>query len=193
MGMRCRAGLAGVLLATGIAATGAVLSAAPVAACSCIGTGSGSAANYPSNTRIFTGTVTQIEDPQGGGPLVSSMRPVVVHIAVEKVYSGRVGAEQLVRTVASGASCGFEFEEGQRYTVFAEPPATGDMLSVGMCSGTVHGGIDAAAYGLGSGTSPPGRPASPWRTALAAAGLVALLGGGVALALRVRRGAGTPS
>jgi hypothetical protein len=190
--MRIRAGVAGILLATGIAATGAVFSAAPVLACSC-GVGPNTAPYaFLAGARVFTGTVTQVDDPEGGGPLVSSARPVVVHLAVEKVYRGTVGASQTVRTVASPASCGFPFEVGQRYTVFADPASTGDVPAVGLCGGAVQGGIDPAAYGLGSGTSPPGTHETPLRTVLACAAVLALVGALVAV-LRMRRNAAASS
>jgi hypothetical protein len=178
--MRRRAGLAG------IAATGAMLSATPVLACSC-GVLPGPAPQLPASTQVFTGTVTQVDDPDGGGPVVSSARKVVVHLAVEKVYQGSMGVEQLVTTVASSSSCGFPFEVGQRYTVFVDPPAAGAIPTLGLCGGAVPGDIDPAAYGLGSRKSPPAMPSSTLRTALVSAGLVALLGAGVLMAVRVRR------
>jgi hypothetical protein len=188
--MRRRAGLTGILLATGIAAAGTMLSAAPVFACSC-GFASG-APGIARDARVFTGTVTQVDDP-AVGPLVSTARPLVVHVAVEKVYRGSVGAQQLVRTAAESASCGFSFEVGQRYTVFADPPKSGDIPRIGLCGGAVRGDIDPASYGLVSGTSPPAGPTSPFGTVVVAAGLVALVGAAAGVVLRVRRGARTPS
>jgi hypothetical protein len=160
MGMR-RAGLAGGLLAAVIGTTAAVLSDAPALACSCAGGSVGRTPDVASTARIFTGTLTHLDDPDGGGPVVSSMREVTVHLAVETVYRGRVGAEELVRTAASSGSCGVAFEEGQRYTLFLDPPSSSDPPVVGMCGPTVHGGTDPAAVWPRLGDGPTGGSVEP--------------------------------
>jgi hypothetical protein len=68
-------------------------------------------------TVVFTGVVTSVN----GFPLgltCSSTSPVAVTFDVEAVYKGDVPRAVTVHTVSSGASCGYTFETGKRYTVF---------------------------------------------------------------------------
>ena len=58
-----------------------------------------------------------------------------------------------VATVVGGASCGYEFAGGKRYTVFAT--GAGDTLETNLCRGNVEGAFAPAEYGLGAGR-PPG-------------------------------------
>jgi hypothetical protein len=92
-------------------------------------------------TVIFTGVVT------GGSRQFS--------FEVETVYKGDVPKATAVTTVVGGASCGYEFVGGKRYTVFAT--AAGGKLETNLCRGNVEGAIDAAEYGLGPGHAPLAR------------------------------------
>jgi len=103
---------------------------------------------------IFAGVVTA----QHGSflPLVtcrmSSADPVAFEFSVDQIYKGDVSRTVSVSTVVSGASCGYEFQVGKRYTVFAT--GTGDKLETDLCRGNVEGDIAAAEYGLGPGRAP---------------------------------------
>lgn len=68
---------------------------------------------------VFAGSVVDTHDPHGDRRIVSSGRPVFYTFEVDSVAKGDVGETQEVRSAASGVSCGFRFDEGRRYLVFA--------------------------------------------------------------------------
>ena len=104
---------------------------------------------------IFTGTATGTRRTFGFGPgcSVSSGDPMWVTFDVETVYKGDAPRAVTVATVVGGASCGYDFQGGKRYTVFATGPV--DKLETNLCRGNAEGSIAPADYGLGSGR-PPG-------------------------------------
>lgn len=88
-------------------------------ACSCAGTGPAcSEAVHPENVAIFVGTVVSIAEaqpptnPQSGGMLE-------VTLAVEEPFKGVTTKEISITTDRSEAACGFPFEKGQKYLVYA--------------------------------------------------------------------------
>jgi hypothetical protein len=103
---------------------------------------------------VFTGVARSVS---GAFPVPlsctrSSMDPVFVTFDVETVYKGDAKKETVVRTVANGASCGYTFAAGKRYTVFA---ATSEgALDTNLCRGNVEGTIAPAEYGLSAGRAP---------------------------------------
>jgi hypothetical protein len=103
---------------------------------------------------IFTGTVTGASGafPFGLGCTRSSADPIVVTFEVESLYKGDAPRQLAVSTVVGGASCGYEFQNGKRYTVFAT--GTRDKLETNLCRGNVEGAIAPAEYGLGAGRPP---------------------------------------
>ena len=121
----------------------------PAAACSCPLSPQDSYASRA--TMVFTGVVTSVS----GFPLglvCRSDSPVAATFDVETVYKGDVPRTVTVHTVVSGASCGYTFEVGKRYTVF--PWAVNGKLDAGLCRGNVEGAIVAAEYGLADGHPP---------------------------------------
>ena len=104
---------------------------------------------------IFTGTPTGFRRTFGFGPgcSASSADPMWVTFDVEVVYKGDAQRSVTVETVVGGASCGYEFASGKRYTVFAT--GASDKLETNLCRGNVEGTIAPAEYGLGPGR-PPG-------------------------------------
>jgi len=105
---------------------------------------------------IFTGTVTGSSrgSPFGLGctaSTVSTADPILVTFQVESVYKGHASAQVTVSTVAGESSCGYSFQSGKRYTVFAT--GTLDKPETNLCRGNVEGAISPTEYGLG-----PGRP-----------------------------------
>jgi hypothetical protein len=120
----------------------------PAAACTCA---PGAPDSYASRaTMVFTGVVTSVSGfPRG--LVCRSDSPVAATFDVETVYKGDVPRTITVHTVVSGASCGYTFEVGKRYTVF--PWSLDGRLDAGLCRGNVEGTIVAAQYGL-----PEGRP-----------------------------------
>jgi len=105
---------------------------------------------------IFTGVPTRTASLFGInlGCNRSTADPVVFTFDVATVYKGDLPRTVEVRTAMGGASCGYEFETGKTYTVFATQ-ADG-RLETGLCTGTVGGAIAPAEYGLA-----PGRPPRP--------------------------------
>lgn len=100
---------------------------------------------------VFTGVVTSVS----GIPLglvCRSDSPVAATFDVETVYKGDVPRTITVHTVVSGASCGYTFEVGKRYTVF--PWSLDGRLDAGLCRGNVEGAIVATDYGLPQGHPP---------------------------------------
>ena len=100
---------------------------------------------------VFTGVVTSVSGVPFGLSC-SSASPVGVTFDVETVYKGDVPRIIAVHTVASGASCGYTFEVGKRYTVF--PWTLDGKLDAGLCRGNVEGTIVASDYGLPQGHPP---------------------------------------
>jgi tissue inhibitor of metalloproteinase len=136
--------LAVVALAlSGIAATDS-----PCWACSC-------AADTPKGYAkradvVFTGRVRAVANGDDDG--VSGDDNLRVRFRVKTVYKGKARRRTTVRTSESEAACGFTFDEGKRYTVFAQK--ANHKLSTNLCSGTKRGGINPDRYGLPEGHPP---------------------------------------
>ncbi len=145
------------------------LSVVPAFACSCF---EGTPEHQASRAdNVFTGTAVSITLTHARAPLFSSDDPLEAVFQVETVYKGRLTDLADVRTVASSASCGYEFQRGQRYTVFAQ--SRDGALSTHMCSGNVKGGIDPARYNLLAGVPP--EPSAPQRLPVTGRGTTAEL------------------
>lgn len=123
----------------------------PAVACSCPPS-STTDAQAAKAAAVFTGVVTRVSALPFGFICSSSADPVSVEFEVETVYKGDVGRTIVVHTVANGASCGFTFEHGKRYTVF--PWSLNGKLDAGLCRGNVEGTIVASQYGLPEGHRP---------------------------------------
>lgn len=122
----------------------------PALACSCAQSTNGQLGERAAV--VFTGTATA---RTGTFPLSlscarSSAEPVFVTFDVDTVFKGTVAKTATVATVLSGASCGYEFAVGKRYTVFATAGAEG-RLETGLCRGNTEGEIVPADYGLSAG------------------------------------------
>ncbi|MFG1942218.1 hypothetical protein [Nonomuraea sp. NPDC048826] len=78
---------------------------------------------------VFTATATRVrvDEPMlNGGRVTATLR-------ADRVFKGRERAEFEVVTRAEGAACGYTFEKGRRYLVFAREGDDG--LSTSLCSG----------------------------------------------------------
>jgi hypothetical protein len=132
-----------------LAVSGVAMTAPPCWACSCAP--STKKEDAKDADAVFYGKVRKIS---GGNPDNGlGDDNIRVKMRVRTVYKGK-NIERLttVRTNESGAACGYEsFEEGNRYTVFAEK--RNGRLFTNLCSGTKRGNIDPDDYGL-----PPGHP-----------------------------------
>lgn len=101
--------LLALLVATGLVVAGGV----PAYACSCQA-GVPIEKSLAESEAAFVGVFTGRNDPQGGGPLLSSSRRVVNHFEVERSVKGDIGPEIDVGAAAEGASCGLELAAGDR-------------------------------------------------------------------------------
>ena len=108
----------------------------PVSACSCVAPSSPSG-ELGKSEAVFVGTVTNIEaknkvsDKLGLG---SSADLMLVTISVSKAWKGIDQKNITVTTAKSSASCGFSFEKGKEYIVYANSREEG--LHVSLCSRT---------------------------------------------------------
>ena len=67
---------------------------------------------------VFAGEVTNIEDPPPSS-VVSSVDPVTVTFDVSEAWKGAGSGTREITTPMSGASCGYEFQSGEEYLVYA--------------------------------------------------------------------------
>lgn len=130
----------------------------PSQACSCVVRGP-ICSEYWSTPILFWGKVVgieyhEVEDKQ------TTFTPdeLLVHFEVTKQYRGQAGNPAIVHTPSQSSACGFEFQQGHEYLVYAFKP-TGGSLTTGLCSGTheVTGRLDADLQWLEAlPSAPPG-------------------------------------
>jgi hypothetical protein len=108
-------------------------------ACSCAHPGPPCRALSNSDA-VFAGRVSEIRDedgpPRDGGVRGPRRR---VRLVVEESFRGagvKRGGALEVATGLGGGDCGYRFEVGERYLVYAEHPTGGDGLYTGICSRT---------------------------------------------------------
>ena len=100
---------------------------------------------------VFTGKVIRISKPPNIGSL-SSADPVKVTFQVYEVWKGAVSETTTIITSRSGASCGYAFEKGGEYIVYAH--GSEDSFSVSLCSRTKsldRAEEDLEVLGVGAG------------------------------------------
>lgn len=154
--------LLGRVMALAVVAVGfVVVPASGAAACSCVMQTTGDAVARADT--VLLGTFTKREDPDRGGPVVSSGRTVHYTLTVERVLKGTAGATTRVGSAADSATCGLEgILLGRRHVVFAQ--GSGGDLSANLCGGTtlatdeVLGEVHAIT---GDGIVPPAIATSP--------------------------------
>lgn len=101
-------------------------------ACSCIMSGTPTE-ELAKSTAVFSARVTDINVPTRFVSF-SSADPVKVTFQVDDVWKGPIQETQVATTARSGASCGYEFEEGKEYIVYAQGDESD--LKVSLCSRT---------------------------------------------------------
>ena len=134
-----------------LAALGLHFGAAPASACSCIELTPAEA--FERADAVFVGEVTAFKIKSGLFGK-SSIDPTTVVFTVNEVWKGPRQESITIRTVRSEVSCGFEFETGREYLIYARDGQTG------LCDRTalaVRSQEDLAA--LGEGWKPPLAPA----------------------------------
>lgn len=115
-----------------VAIASAVLLQAPeAAACSCIRPPEPTAAMHASD-HVALVRVTNISPAGQAAPMPGSLS---VELEVERAFKGAESEPLVVVTAGNSAACGFHFERGQRYLVYANDTEQGS-ISVSLCSRT---------------------------------------------------------
>ena len=131
-----------ILLVVLLAGSGLTVSAPPALACSCAQMSERAA--YETSDAVFIGTPIERIDPHDG-PLIGGGDPIEWVFEVQAVALGRSGVlnPQSVYSERDGAACGYDFEIGDTYLVFAREGMSilgphknhKDKLHTGLCSG----------------------------------------------------------
>ncbi|NLF11026.1 MAG: hypothetical protein GX597_04480 [Anaerolineaceae bacterium] len=116
---------------------------------------------------VLAGRVLRIDAPQGA--MVSTGDPVHVVFQVERVWKGPAVHNLVIVTARHSVSCGFPFEVGEEYLVYAR--AVEGELHTSICSRTAPLSAvaeDLVALGPGMAMAPaePEPPAGRWRGVL---------------------------
>lgn len=145
-----------------------------VFACSCIMPGTPQEEITRSDA-VFSGKVTQLT-PVTNQDGIGSIK---VSFEVGQVWKGQIPQELLVETSDSSASCGYSFESGKEYLVYAY--SNEGQLSVGLCSRTaLLADAQQDITALGQSTAPSAAPeASPVAAPAAQSNQTLLLVGGL--------------
>lgn len=124
--------IAGLALVAGLSLSDAAL------ACSCVVTPDPQVAREASDA-VFSGKVTGIVQSGQSG------RMLKVTLQVDRAWKGATCGEVTLETAADGATCGFGFEQGKSYLVYAVEE---DGLTTNLC--TRSRSIDQADEDLGA-------------------------------------------
>lgn len=108
--------------------------AARAEACTCVGPNSACAA-FGHAAAAFVGTVTDLKRPSRGEAAQEEYARPVATFAVEEAFAGVEGAQVSVEG-GSGADCGYSFDKGTRYLVYARRERGGGLYA-GLCSRTM--------------------------------------------------------
>ena len=122
----------------------------PASACSCAPPGS-SVEGLTIAAAVFTGKVVGFAEPISGFGPISSADPIKVTFQVYTVWKGSVSQTTNISTARSGSSCGYTFEKGGEYIVYAH--GLENDLSVSLCSRTqplANAEDDLAELGIGA-------------------------------------------
>ena len=133
-----------------LAAIAVPVVASPCWACSCYTTGDPAAdrREHAENADlVFTGIAKSqtVKDPTPNDGYTGDEQ-VFTRFRVGRTYKGHPGRWVTVATTSNEAACGYHFNEGDRYTVFAYEQR--DRFHTNLCSGTKRGRIDPDNYGF---------------------------------------------
>ncbi len=129
-------------------------------------------------TVVFTGKVVDLAESIGGFGPISSADPMKVTF-----WKGSVSQTTTITTARSGSSCGYTFEKGGEYIVYAHGPENN--LSVSLCSRTqplATAEDDLAVLGVGA---EPLADNFEWTTSFSYVQIAVLLGIGIGMFLLV--------
>lgn len=123
-------------------------------ACSCLPTTPQQ--TYKNSKAVFAGQVINIVDLGNRNPQFSdSSGTLKIIFEVSKIWKGKLEKQQVILTSDSSASCGYSFEKGKEYLVYASNQ--GNQLETGLCSGTkplANARPDLAILGRGKTPTP---------------------------------------
>ena len=188
-------GILASLLAAGVLALFAYAQPAHACLCASVSPSQG----WEHADAVFAGEVSSMTIHPKSQVILSSADLVTVEFKVSEVWKGPQSEVLTVRTEWSGISCGYEFEEGGRYIVYAQNGRTG------LCTRTAPtwlAVVDLALLGEGwlpgeppeqpEGTAPTGRYRGTGCSPMASADAGALDGAflvllGIVAGLVVRR------
>lgn len=123
-----------------------LLAPATALACSCIMPGT-PGAERDQAAAVFSGRVRSIAEVNDR---------LIVRIDVDKSWKGISEGEVVVTTATNSAACGYGFEKGRSYLIYAHADA-GAGLNVSLCSRTQRlEEADADIVALGAGDDVPG-------------------------------------
>ena len=138
-----------ILIVVFLVALAVPVVASPCWACSC------AASESPAKDRraqaknadlVFTGVAKGQRVSDEGDPGFEGDETIATRFRVGRTYKGHPGRWVTVETYANGATCGYHFDVGTRYTVFAYEQRDG--YNTSLCSGTKQGRINPERYGL---------------------------------------------
>lgn len=158
----------------------------PGYACSCVAPGPTPLETLEASIAVFSGEVVAVDAPESLNGITTSADPVKYTFDVEQVWKGPVQPALTVTTARDDASCGYPFEVGQSYLVYATGHVSG--LITHTCTRNqplASAGEDLAA--LGQGSVPPAPAPDPVPILAAALIVAAAAAGGMVLWRRKRQ------
>lgn len=98
-------------------------------ACSCVPPSQTTNEDFQKAAAVFTGRVLDVQRKDDSNT-------VTIKIAVQKYWKGKISKEVKITTAKDSAMCGFNFEVGKDYLVYASE--TDGKLSTTICSRTAQ-------------------------------------------------------
>lgn len=130
-----------------------------VFACSCI-VPMPPVESMEASAAVFAGRVTDIEELSVDST-IGSLTNLSVTFNVSEVWKGPEDATLTIRTADNSAACGYNFEEGKEYLVYAYTNPEDGGLATGLCNRTAllsEANDDLAALGEGNAVEPSEKP-----------------------------------
>jgi len=104
-------------------------------ACTCSKAPPGVCPGLQQDDAVFLGTVTHVEIVSPGGVIPSAGPETRYHFRVDEKYAGADAAEIDIFSGGEDGDCGYRFEQGEQYAVFAERADDGRLFAT-ICSST---------------------------------------------------------
>jgi hypothetical protein len=130
-----------------------ILNVTPAMACSCFPVRSPEE-EMNDSTAVFSGQVIQIEGPDPLGGMVSTVDQLTVTFAVYEIWKGPQINPLIIQTARDSATCGYHFEVGQDYLVYAHGNSSN--LQTNICTRTsLLANANEDIQAIGSGVAAP--------------------------------------